>query len=143
MEERRSNQNVGAGGAAVGGDPEDLGLTKFPLCREPWESYYILRRGILPCCHGEKPIARMSEWATAWNSPAAQEIRSFLSRGKLSPYCLGSLGCPIVQKYLAKKREEALVPALSPEARPPFLRFLNRLFFRVPGKIYRRLKKTG
>ena len=128
---------------AAGADPDDLGLTKFPLCREPWESYYILRRGILPCCYGEKPIAPMSEWATAWNSTALQEIRAHLSRGKLSPYCLGSPGCPIVQKYLAKKREEALPPAFSSEVRPRFLRLLNRLFFRVPGKICRRLKKIG
>jgi hypothetical protein len=80
------------------------GVVRQYLCREPWESYYILRRGILPCCHGEKPIAPMAAWATAWNSPALQEMRSFLARGELSPYCRRSLGCPIVQRELARER---------------------------------------
>lgn len=126
--------------AAVSPLPDDLGISQLPLCREPWESYYILRRGILPCCHGEKPIAPMSEWTSAWNSPALQEIRSYLSRGKLSPYCLGSLGCPIVQKYLEWKRRESPLASISPQMKPPFLRFLNRLFFRIPGKLYRAFK---
>jgi hypothetical protein len=109
----------------------------FPLCREPWESYYILRRGILPCCHGSQPIAPMTEWATAWNSPQLQEIRFYLSQGKLSPYCLDSLSCPIVQKYLAKQKQESLLAHISPQQRPPLLKFINRLFFRIPGKLYR------
>jgi hypothetical protein len=83
------------------------GVVRQYLCREPWESYYILRRGILPCCHGEKPIAPMADWATAWNSAALQEIRSFLARGELSPYCRRSLGCPIVQRQLERERREA------------------------------------
>lgn len=77
----------------------ELGLERKHLCREPWESYYILRRGILPCCYGAKPIAPMSEWATAWNSPALREIRSYLAKGELSPYCRRSVNCPIVQRY--------------------------------------------
>lgn len=113
----------------------------LPLCREPWESYYILRRGILPCCHGSQPIAPMSEWKTAWNSPQIQEIRWYLSRGKLSPYCLDSLSCPFVQKYLAKQKEESLLSSLSLQQRPPILRLINRLLFRIPGKLYRALKR--
>lgn len=109
----------------------------LPLCREPWESYYILRRGILPCCHGSQPIAPMSEWATAWNSPQLQEIRWYLSQGKLSPYCLDSLSCPIVQKYLAKHRKKSLLAPLSPQQRPPLLRLINRLLIRIPGRLYR------
>ncbi|MFQ6109106.1 MAG: SPASM domain-containing protein [Candidatus Aminicenantales bacterium] len=110
------------------------------LCREPWESYYILRRGILPCCHGSRPIAPMSEWATAWNSPALREIRWYLSQGKLSPYCMDSLSCPIVQRHMAKKRKETPLAPLSPRFRSPFLRLINRLCFRIPGKLYRILK---
>ena len=76
-------------------------VQREPLCREPWENYYILRRGILPCCHGHKAIAPMTEWKTAWNSPAMQEIRYYLARGELSPYCRESLACPIVQRVQA------------------------------------------
>lgn len=109
----------------------------LPLCREPWESYYILRRGILPCCHGSQPIAPMSEWATAWNSPQLQEIRLYLSQGKLSPYCLDSLSCPIVQKYLAKRKQNHLSALLSPQLRSSLLRITNRILFRIPGRLYK------
>lgn len=118
---------------------KDLGISHLPLCREPWESFYILRRGILPCCHGSQPIAPMSEWAAAWNSPQLQEIRSYLSHGKLSPYCLDSLSCPIVQKYLSKQKKHTLFASFYPQQRAPSLRLLNRLLFRIPGKFYRAL----
>ena len=120
---------------------DDLGISKLPLCREPWESYYILRRGILPCCHGNPIIAPMSDWAATWNSPRVQEIRHYLSQGKLSPYCLESLGCPIVQRYLGKKRKESVLPQISPLRRPRLLRFVNRLFFKIPGRIWRVLNQ--
>lgn len=77
----------------------------MPLCREPWESFYILRRGILPCCFGGEVIAPMADYAKAWNSPEMQEIRSYLARGELSPYCLRSSGCPIVQRVQAGRAE--------------------------------------
>ena len=121
-------------------DPEeDLGFSKFPICREPWESYYILRRGILPCCYGNPILAPMAEWGKTWNSIQLQKIRRYLSRGKLSPYCLESLGCPIVQRHLAKQKESE--QGFSPPRRSPFLAFLNRLFFRIPGKMYRSLTR--
>jgi len=85
----------------------DLGDSKFPMCREPWQSYYILRRGILPCCHGHNPIAQMDEWATAWNSPVIQDIRKHLREGRLSSYCRKSLACPIVQRYRSKEEMES------------------------------------
>ena len=28
----------------------DLEHGRGPLCREPWQSLYVLNRGILPCC---------------------------------------------------------------------------------------------
>ncbi len=116
---------------------DDLGLKQGPLCREPWESYYILRRGILPCCYGNPIIAPMSEWEKTWNSPQLQEIRLYLSQGKLSPYCLESLGCPIVQRVLAEKSKE-----LKPELRrPAWMKFLNKISFRLPGKIYKLFKR--
>jgi hypothetical protein len=113
----------------------DLGHGRLPLCTEPWESYYILRRGILPCCHGNPIIAPITDWASAWNSPQVREIRRHLSRGRLSPYCLESLGCPIVQRVLREQRETGRSDALP--RRQAVLRFLNRLLFRLPGRAVR------
>lgn len=116
-------------------DPDDLGYSGLPLCREPWESYYILRRGILPCCYGN-PIDRdMEDWKAAWNSETMRKIRSCLGQGKLSPYCLESPGCPIVHRILTQKELAGAIP------RPPLvLRWLNRLLFRIPGKVYRAVR---
>ncbi len=119
------------GPAAPAGD--DLGYTGLPLCREPWESYYILRRGILPCCHGNKILAPMSDWQETWNSAKLQEIRRYLSQGRLSPYCLESLGCPIVQRFLREQKEAGRLLFHRPKA----LRLINRLLFKVPGRIFR------
>jgi len=47
---------------------EDLGLGRLPLCLEPWQSYYILRRGIMPCCYGNPVLAPMADFALMWNS---------------------------------------------------------------------------
>ena len=121
------------------GSEDDLGFSKFPICREPWESYYILRRGILPCCYGNPILAPMTEWEKTWNSAQLQEIRRHLSRGKLSPYCLESLGCPIVQRHLAKQKDSE--QDFRPPLKLPLLIFLNRLFFRIPGKLYRSLTR--
>ncbi|MFQ6037249.1 MAG: hypothetical protein ACE5LV_01395, partial [Candidatus Aminicenantales bacterium] len=71
------------------------------------------------------------EWEKAWNSPEIQEIRRALSQGRLSDYCLKCLGCPIVQRHLAARGTSLTKRALG------FLRFLNRLFFRIPGRIAR------
>ena len=119
---------------------QELGVTREYLCREPWESYYILRRGVLPCCHGSKPIAPMEEWPTAWNSDKAQEIRRYLAQGTLSPYCLESLGCPVTQRFLEERKRQALIPSLSPSGRPPLLRAINRALGGLPARIYRALR---
>ena len=118
-------------------ETDDLGFSKMPLCREPWESFYILRRGILPCCYGNPIIGAMPEYAEVWNSPALQEIRSHLSRGELSPYCRESLGCPIVQRVLRKEEEEGASPA---RRRPAVLRLVNKMLFGVPGRLWRLLR---
>lgn len=120
-------------------DADELGLSDEPLCREPWESYYILRRGVLPCCYGATPIAPMSEWQSAWNSPALQDIRRHLVNGELSPYCLSSLGCPVVQRQLEERRRSPL-GALDPAARSPLLRSVNRLLGGLPSRAYRRIE---
>lgn len=117
---------------------EDLGFSRLPICTEPWESYYILRRGILPCCYGNPIVAPMSDWKDAWNCSEVQEIRRFLSRGELSPYCRESLGCPIVQRILLKEKKERGGEGTDlPVAPPLILRLINRLLFRLPARIYR------
>lgn len=115
----------------------DIGETGMPLCREPWENLYILRRGILPCCYGNPVGYSFPDYAAAWNSPEIQEIRRYLSQGKLSPYCMECLGCPIVQRYLAEHPLES--PAM--KHRPFALRLINRMLFRIPAKIHQSLKK--
>jgi hypothetical protein len=116
---------------------EEIGERDMPLCREPWENFYILRRGILPCCYGNPIGFSFHEYAEAWNSPQIQEIRRYLTQGKLSPYCMECLGCPIVQRYLAEH------PEYRPQQKqnPLVLRLLNRLLFRIPSKIYQSVKK--
>ncbi|TKJ29998.1 hypothetical protein CEE39_08630 [bacterium (candidate division B38) B3_B38] len=116
----------------------DLGTSKFPICREPWQSYYILRRGIFPCCHGYKPLAQMDDWDTAWNSPVLQNIRKQLREGTLSSYCRKSLACPIVQRYHSP--EEIQRPPQIKIKGYAFLRAVNRLCFRLSVKIYRFLR---
>jgi hypothetical protein len=117
---------------------DELGHPNEPLCREPWESYYVLRRGVLPCCYGATPIAPMAEWREAWNSPPIQEIRAHLVRGELSPYCLASLGCPVVQRYLAEKRNSPFARWRA-AARSRAVR-IDRLLARMPSRIVRRLR---
>lgn len=115
----------------------DIGETGMPLCREPWKNLYILRRGILPCCYGNPVGYPFPDYAEAWNSPEIQEIRRYLSQGKLSPYCMECLGCPIVQRYLAEHPLEN--PAM--KQRPFVFRLVNRLLFRIPSKIHQSLQK--
>jgi MoaA/NifB/PqqE/SkfB family radical SAM enzyme len=75
-----------------------LGRERKPACTEPWKSLYILRRGIMPCCYGGKPIAPMDQYREAWNGPLVQAIRSELKEGRFHSYCIKSPACPIVRK---------------------------------------------
>ncbi len=131
--------------SAKNGEPrpaaeDDLGQAGLPLCREPWENFYILRRGILPCCYGNPIIGQMPEYAEVWNSAKLQEIRRYLSQGKLSPYCLDSPGCPIVQRIMARNEKNPREAAENLPRGRAVLRIINRLFFRVPGKLWRAWK---
>lgn len=126
-------------------------MDKRPLCSEPWRNYYILRRGIMPCCHGHEPIASMGEWEAGWNSAELQEIRSYLARGELSPYCLLSLSCPIVQRHLGARPAilasdplaagGGVEPVATPKHHPSVLRIANRALGGLPGRVYRRLRR--
>lgn len=77
---------------------------KRPLCSEPWTNFYILRRGVSPCCYGYAPIAEMKDFKKIWNGLKLQNIRKNLAKGKLSSYCLKSNSCPITQKYSSKQK---------------------------------------
>jgi hypothetical protein len=89
----------------------------------------------MPCCYGNPIIAPITDWASAWNSPQVQEIRRHLSQGRLSPYCLESRGCPIVQRVLHEQEIRGDTSALP--RRPYILRLINRLMFRLPGRLVR------
>jgi pyruvate-formate lyase-activating enzyme len=79
--------------------PPSLGEERLPVCLEPWKSLYILRRGVLPCCHGSAPLAAMDEYRETWNSPTLRAIRTELAAGRFHEYCLSSEACPIVRKW--------------------------------------------
>ncbi len=79
--------------------PPSLGEERLPICLEPWKSLYILRRGVLPCCHGSAPLASMDEYRETWSSPTLQGIRTELAAGRFHEYCLSSESCPIVRKW--------------------------------------------
>lgn len=120
------------------GESHDLGHGWLPLCREPWQNYYILRRGVIPCCYGYAPIAPMEEYDSAWNGPALREIRSHLAQGRFSRYCLESLSCPIVRRHALRQEPD------STEVRQPaWLRaakVINRSAFGIPGDLWKRLR---
>lgn len=84
-------------------DGANLSSMPNPICKEPWENYYILRRGVIPCCYGSIPIGKMDQFKDCWNSKEIIEIRKYLKEGKLSPYCLKSTYCPIVMRFREKK----------------------------------------
>lgn len=136
--------NAPADPRAPAGDPEDLGGGNRPLCREPWMSFYILRRGVMPCCYGFPVDEFVTDYARVWNSPKLQEIRRYLAKGKLSPYCLQCLSCPIVQRELAKKNGasgDPDAPVVAPPRRPLVLRLINRALFGLPSKILKAFKR--
>ncbi|MGB6337921.1 MAG: radical SAM/SPASM domain-containing protein [Thermoanaerobaculia bacterium] len=120
-------------------DPPSIGAEKVPLCTEPWKSLYILRRGILPCCYGGHPIAQMNEYDEVWNSQLLQGIRRELAAGRFHRYCLDSPSCPIVRK---SSHAQSLPPqqALFLLVRKAWHR-LDRMLFRVPGRIVRPVKE--
>jgi len=80
-----------------------------PLCSEPWETLYLLNRGIMPCCFGKKPLATLdgvapgelgSFVAETFNGPAYRELRKGLAAGELPRYCREAKSCPIVKKVM-------------------------------------------
>ena len=121
-----------AGPATV--EAKSPGLSGLPLCREPWQSLYILRRGILPCCYGGAVLGEMEDFAAVWNGPELQELRRCLSRGELAPYCLENPGCPIVQRALAQSGHSSANPphASAPDRGPGA--FFRRALAKIRGR---------
>ncbi len=121
--------------------PPPLGHDRLPACTEPWSSLYILRRGVLPCCYGSKPIAPMDGFEEAWNSPVMQDIRRDLARGTFHTYCLDSPDCPIVNKsqraHVLSLREAATL-----RGRRWHLRW-KREGYGWPGRAYRKAKRMA
>ena len=78
---------------------------KPPICREPWETSYILRAGVKFCCYSFRPLGPMDKFKELWNCERIQGIRSRLAQGEFSKYCLESKSCPLVRKHLAEHPE--------------------------------------
>jgi hypothetical protein len=128
--------------AAADAPLPSLGGESIPLCTEPWQSLYILRRGVMPCCHGKRPIAKMDEYREAWNSTLLQEIRRDLVAGTLHAYCLESTSCPIVRKAVASGEVAAPTPAQPPEPPPAEVTLVGRLRDRASA-VWQRVRAGG
>jgi hypothetical protein len=81
-----------------------------PICSEPWQTAYLLNRGIMPCCYGRDPIATWDQIdqtdleggiKSALNSAPMQELRRDLAAGRLGSYCEKTHSCPIVKARMA------------------------------------------
>jgi len=118
-----------------------LGAEHRPACTEPWTSLYILRRGVLPCCYGGKPIAQMEEYRQAWNGELLQAIRGELAEGRFHDYCLESPACPIVRKaaeaHILPQRQRTMLQLRHGWAR------VDHLLGGVPTRIWEPLKRGG
>jgi len=127
--------------AAVKAGPlPSLGDDVFPACTEPWKSLYILRRGVMPCCYGGAPIAKMNEFKDAWNAPLLQDIRRELLAGRFHQYCFDSPDCPIVKKSEAGRDLSATQEAHLLSRRWLARARLARWWW--PGTVYRACKKV-
>ena len=142
--------------AAVQDGDATLGEGKLPACLEPWKSLYVLRRGVMPCCYGDRPLAAMGEYRETWNAPILQDIRRHIARGEFHAYCLGSQSCPIVRKSRhardaggaasGRRLHETTLLGLARQARAlgfkPALKAFDRALFGGAGMaLYRRLRR--
>jgi MoaA/NifB/PqqE/SkfB family radical SAM enzyme len=130
-----------AGPSEAGAPLPSLGGDHLPACLEPWKSLYILRRGVLPCCYGGRPIAPMEGYRDAWNSPLMKDIRGELLAGRFHDYCLASPACPIVRK----SAESHALPAgqqVRLRLRDVYSRLDHRLWG-LPGLVWRPVKRSA
>ena len=144
-----------AGEAVQDGD-DTLGEDRLPACLEPWKSLYVLRRGVMPCCYGDRPLAAMGEYRETWNAPVLRDIRRHIARGEFHAYCLGSQSCPIVRKSRhapdasgdasGPRLHETTLLGLARQARTlgfkPALKAFDQALFGGAGMaLYRRLRR--
>ena len=142
--------------AAVQDGDDTLGEGRLPACLEPWKSLYVLRRGVMPCCYGDRPLAAMGEYRETWNAPVLQDIRRHIARGEFHAYCLGSQSCPIVRKSRhawddgvaasGRRLHETTLLGLARQARAlgfkPALKAFDQALFGGAGMaLYRRLRR--
>jgi MoaA/NifB/PqqE/SkfB family radical SAM enzyme len=85
----------------------ELEETEGPICNEPWQSLYVLKRGLVPCFCSRNPLAPWDQWgnrpliefvAEVWNGGLMREIREALAAGELHDMCRRTLDCPIVKR---------------------------------------------
>jgi MoaA/NifB/PqqE/SkfB family radical SAM enzyme len=90
----------------------DLESADGPLCTEPWQTFYLLHRGIMPCCFSKSPLFTWGELRDkslaqfredVWNSPIIQEIRVALAQHRLHERCAKTKSCPIVKKWFMRQ----------------------------------------
>lgn len=112
---------------------------KKPICTEPWNGLYILRRGTLPCCYGGGAIAPMGDFKEAWNGPLMLELRRELAAGRFHKYCFDSPDCPLVRKNEAAHEVHGGQRALMLSRRA--LDRLKRAGYGPAGDLYRWGKK--
>ena len=137
-------------------DDGTLGEGRVPACLEPWKSFYVLRRGVLPCCHGARPLAPMGDYRDVWNAPILQDIRRHIARGEFHEYCLDSQSCPIVRKSRYARRHYEASPGrrLRPSTlfghwravggpRSALKAFDQALFGGAGTALYRRLRRIA
>ena len=78
-----------------------------PVCSEPWQSLYALKRGIVSCfCsrnqlapwdqRGNRPLIEFV--AEVWNGGLMREIREALAAGELHNMCRRTPDCPVVKR---------------------------------------------
>jgi MoaA/NifB/PqqE/SkfB family radical SAM enzyme len=78
-----------------------------PMCNEPWQMLYVLKRGIVPCCfsmtplepwhrRGNRPLIEFV--AEVWNGRLMREIREALAAGEFHAMCKMSGDCRIMKR---------------------------------------------
>ncbi len=78
-----------------------------PICTEPWQALYVLKRGLQPCCFSRTPLAPWEQRgnrpliefvAEVWNGDLMKEIREALAAGEFHEICKISGDCPIMKR---------------------------------------------